>query len=230
MLPDPLPCVRWRAFTALCCGAALISACAAPAPSAPVAVPAAPEHGMRAQPPAEPAPALPATNPAPAIPPALPMPPALSGNPDDPDEALRSLLRLADRLRGLGPTELALEIAAQGDPGNDAWRQTRLALTLMLTQQPVDTARALGLLQRVAASGAESAQPLRPLARLLAARLLEQRKLEDTVERQAGQLRDQQRRIEQLTERLEAMRAIERSLNTRPPTAPRPVAPGANPP
>ena len=52
---------------------------------------------------------------------------------------------------------------------------------------------------------------------------LEQRKLEEALDRQAQQLREQQRRIEQLNERLEAMRAIERSLNNRAPA--RPAAP-----
>ena len=54
---------------------------------------------------------------------------------------------------------------------------------------------------------------------LLANRLMDQRRLEDATERQAQQLRDSQRRIDQLNERLEAMRAIERSLTTRPPAA-----------
>ena len=49
---------------------------------------------------------------------------------------------------------------------------------------------------------------------------MEQRRLEDSLERQSQQLREHQRRIDQLNERLEAMRAIERSLTTRPPAAP----------
>ena len=114
-------------------------------------------------------------------------------------------------------------------PGADVQRQMQLALALMHTHQPVDTARALGLLQRVANATSGDSTAVRPLARLLAGRLLEQRKLEDANDRQAQQLRDQQRRIDQLTDRLEAMRAIERSLNTRPPAAPRPPAQGTTP-
>ena len=74
-------------------------------------------------------------------------------------------------------------------------------------------------MQRVIAHPGPESLPLKPLARLLANRLLEQRKLEEAVDRQAQQLRDSQRRIDQLNERLEAMRAIERSLTTRPPAA-----------
>jgi len=93
----------------------------------------------------------------------------------------------------------------------------------------VDTAKALGLVQRVVNHTGPESVPFKPLARLLAARLLEQRRLEEVVDRQTQQLRDSQRRIDQLNERLEAMRAIERSINSRPSAAPVPPAsaPGA---
>ena len=89
----------------------------------------------------------------------------------------------------------------------------------------MDTARALGLVQRVLGNTGAAAQPLHPLARLLEARLLQQRRLEDQLDRQAQQLRDTQRRNDQLSERLEAVRAIERSLSTRPAPAASPSAP-----
>ena len=72
----------------------------------------------------------------------------------------------------------------------------------------------------------DAAVPWLPFARLLHARLSEQRRLEEQVDRQSLQLREQQRRLEQLGAQLDALRAIERSLNTRPavpaPAAPRP--------
>ena len=67
-------------------------------------------------------------------------------------------------------------------------------------------------MQKLLANQTEDARALHPLARLVAARLAEQKRVEDQLERQNQQLRDQQRRIDQLNERLEAMRAIERSL------------------
>ena len=167
---------------------------------------------------------------------AAPLPASLPQQPPSPNPVIEmdpgpaALLRYADRLRGLSAGELTLEIAALGEPGPDVQRQMQLALALMHTHQPVDTAKALGLLQRVAAGTAADAAGLRPLARLLAGRLLEQRKLEDANDRQAQQLRDQQRRIDQLTDRLEAMRAIERSLTTRPPAAPAPNGTRPTPP
>jgi hypothetical protein len=135
-------------------------------------------------------------------------------------DVVTALLTYSERLRQLNPNDLAAEIAVQGDPGNVPLRQMQLALALMHSPQAVDTARALGLVQRVVGSTDAEATPLKPLARLLAHQLMEQRRLEDGLERQSQQLREHQRRIDQLNERLEAMRAIERSLTTRPPAAP----------
>lgn len=149
--------------------------------------------------------------------PSLPPPEALKTQANPLPDVVTALLTYSERVRQLNPNELAAEIALQSDPGQTPLRQIQLALALMHSPQAVDTARALGLLQRVVGSADPDATALKPLARLLAQRLMEQRRLEDTVERQSQQLRDNQRRIEQLADRLEAMRAIERSLTTRPP-------------
>ncbi len=222
-----LPGAAWRLGGALALGT-LTSACAVtPLTTAPAPTPTAAAT-------ANPAPApSPATVPAPtaatdnaASPAVVAAAPSLLVTTIDnvgEHEATATLLRYADRVRALAPTELALEIAALGDPGTEPLRQMQLAVALMHSNQPVETARALGLMQRVAANKASNATPYRALARLIAHRLMEQRKLEEAVDRQAQQLREQQRRIEQLNERLEAMRAIERSLNNRAPA--RPAAP-----
>jgi hypothetical protein len=70
-------------------------------------------------------------------------------------------------------------------------------------------------------------RPWQPLARLLAGAIDEQRRLEDLLDQQAAQRRDTQRAIQQLTEKLEALKAIERSMNTRSTGAPRASAPVA---
>lgn len=182
--------------------------------------------------PIEPPPAPPSLTSAPAseqatpalTPPAPPLsePPAAargtpSATPPAASGALAAALHYADRLRTMGPGELAAEQTLIGEPGNSAERQMQLALVLSQTHVPVDTARALGLLQRVAASNAPEALELRPLARLLAGRLHEARRLEEQADRLAQQLRESQRRIDVLNDRLEAMRAIERSLTPRAP-------------
>jgi hypothetical protein len=69
------------------------------------------------------------------------------------------------------------------------------------------------------------AEAWQPIARLLLARLQELRRLEDLLDRRNQELRDSQRDVKQLSEKLEALKAIERSL------APRPIssaAPGAS--
>ncbi len=130
-------------------------------------------------------------------------------------DSLDQALAYAERVRPMSQTELQAELKALGDPGHQPARQMQVALVLMQMQQPVETARALGLLQRVQASATTEAETLRPLARLLAGVLSNQRRLEEQLERHAAQLRDAQRRIDRLGERLEAMRAIERSLGPR---------------
>jgi len=164
-----------------------------------------------------PAPPPPAVTPVPVQPSPADPPVVLDARTPPVPDVLTALLTYAERLRALSSTELAAEIVVQGDPGNVPLRQMQLALALAQTHAPVDTARALGLAQRVVAHPGPESVPLKPLARLLANRLANQRRLEDAAERQAQQLRDAQRRIEQLSDRLEAMRAIERSLTTRPP-------------
>ncbi len=202
-----------------------LSACATtPLPPAPASAPPAPVSAATPRPPQAPTPAPVAAPPATQVATSL-VQAAPASAPEG--EAAAQLLRYADRVRGLTPAELSLEIAALGDPGGVPERQLQLSLALMHLNQPVETARALGLAQRVANSPAPEAAPLKPLARLLVQRFMEQRKLEEAMDKQAAQLREHQRRIDQLNERLEAMRAIERSINNRAPApaAPAPRAP-----
>jgi hypothetical protein len=225
--PFELPRTRLGLWLATCA----LSACAAtPLPPATSATPPAPSGEPRPAP-APDSGAAPQPAPASSAPVATATPVAVVPSMVQPlpatapeGEAAARLLRYADRVRTLTPTELNLEVAAIGDAGHAPERQLQLALALMHLNQPVETARALGLIQRVANSPAPESAPLKPLARLLAQRLLEHRKIEEAMDKQGAQLRDQQRRIEQLNERLEAMRAIERSINNRPPV-PTPAAP-----
>ena len=106
-----------------------------------------------------------------------------------------------------------------------------LALALSQTRNPADTGRALALLDPIAKSPSPEQQPWQGLARLLQMRLGEQRRLEEQLDRQGKELRESQRNVQQLNEKLEALKAIERSLNNRvpaasgPPPAPAPAKP-----
>ena len=219
MLPSCLPvhptnmrALDFPVWVMLLAAAITLAGCNATAPQA-VAAPVPP---MTAPTPAPVATESPSPNPA-----------AATSAPSDATPVLQVLAQ-TDRTLRMAPAELAKEIARLGE-AEDASVETPLLLATALaqTRQPVDTARALGLVQRVMSNTTAAAQALHPLARLMESRLLQQRRLEDQLERQGQQLREAQRRNDQLNERLEAVRAIERSLTTRP--APLPATPASTP-
>lgn len=138
------------------------------------------------------------------------------------ESAARAFYGYFDRVRQMTTSELAREFARLDPPGQPA-SVLELALALGQTRNPGDTVRALNVLDPLARSTDPQMAPWRPLARLLTARYAEQRRLEEQVERQAQQLREAQRRQDQLTQQLEALKAIERSLTNRPPASPPPA-------
>ena len=133
------------------------------------------------------------------------------------DDATARMLAYAERVRLMQPPELNQEIARLGDAASPG-AQLQLSLALSQLRQLPELVRAQELLARVLGNG--EAQALHPLARLLASRYAEQRRLEEQLDKQSQQLRDVQRRLDQTNERLEALKAIERSLTSRQPAAP----------
>jgi hypothetical protein len=133
------------------------------------------------------------------------------------------VLGYADQVRGLQGNELQQEIARFTDLSSPE-DQIRLAMVLVQTRQLYDLVKAQDLLQRVLGNPGARARPLHPLARLLAARYAEQRRVEDQLDRQGAQLRDAQRRLEQTNDKLEALKEIERSLGR---AAPAPALPAS---
>ncbi|MCK6424874.1 MAG: hypothetical protein L6Q75_07245 [Burkholderiaceae bacterium] len=151
---------------------------------------------------------------------------------DAADLAVRRVLAAHESLRRLSPVELAAEITRlQAQlPGAGQAQYPALALELALalaqSRQAGELARALALLEPIARTPSPAQQPWQPIARLLQARIYEQRRQEELLERLAAQLRDSQRQVQQLQDKLEALKAIERSLLQRSPGLP-PPAPGA---
>lgn len=196
----------------------LLVGCATPAPPAPARAPAA----------------APAPAPAPVAPPPIlpveaePRAPATQLMPPSPGP-VGAMLAYADRVRGLSSNDLQAEINRLGEPGDVPALQMQLGLALSQTRSSPDLARALGLMQRAASNNTADGLALQPLARLLASRYLEQRRVEDDRDRQVQQLRDAQRRIDQLNDRIEALRAIERSFSRPAAPAPAPAPNGAKP-
>ena len=132
------------------------------------------------------------------------------------NDALASMLSYAERVRQMASAELGQEAARLGGDQPGPASQLQLALVLSQLRQLPELVRAQELLARVLGNSGEQAQPLHPLARLLAARYAEQRRVEEQLDKEKQQTREVQRRLDQTNERLEALKAIERSLTTRP--------------
>lgn len=117
-----------------------------------------------------------------------------------------------------------------GGPGN----QLRLAMLFGHPRGPLDLNRALNLLESILKSSDPAAQPLQPLARVLADNYNERLKLDGQLDKQGVQLKDSQRKVEEsqrkaleLQEKLNGLADIERTLAPRART-PRPTAPVVN--
>jgi hypothetical protein len=207
---DLLPAGRPRLAVAIALLA--LAGCAAPLPAAP--------------PPAVAPEIVPAAIPAPLPVPAGP--PAAAASESTVPAPAETVIAYAERLRGLGASELAQEIQRLGDSSYAPARALQLALALGQARGAANFARAQALLQRVLAQ--PDAGRLHPLARLVSAQLADLRRADEQLERQGQQLREAQRRLDELSDRLEAVRAIERSVPTVPRRDPpvRPVAPAAS--
>lgn len=161
-------------------------------------------------------------------------PPAQQSDPAD--VAARRFLAYHDQLRQMSPNDLGNEITrlnaivATNAAAAPAENVLELALALSMQHNGGDVARALTLLEQLARTGTPELQPLQPLIRLMLGRVAEQRRLEDLLNREIAQKREQQRNLQQLFEKLEALKAIERSMTTRPPgVSTTPAAPAAAP-
>ena len=201
--------LRLRAAACAALGALWLAACALPHP-----------------PPPPPAP--PAAAPEPSVPPPAPPPQAARGPSEQvgaADVVARHLLSYHERLRQMSNGDVAAEIArlsAQvSSADSPASPDDVMALALALAQQhnPGDLARASSLMEPLLQETLPE-PPWQPMARLLAGSIVEQRRLEDQVDKMMAQRRDTQRAIQQLTEKLEALKAIERSMTAHPPGAP----------
>jgi len=128
----------------------------------------------------------------------------------------------------LPPAPACPEPPAPPAPADDGPKATQSyaadlhkALLLGQGRSAADQAQAAVQLEALSASTDPQVEPFKPVVTLLAARLVEQRRLQDNVDKLNQQLRDSQRRNEQLNEKLEALKAIEQTLPAKPGAAPR---------
>jgi hypothetical protein len=153
---------------------------------------------------------------------------------DAADRAARRLLAYHELLRQISSTDVAAEVnrlsgvVSSADAPASPDDVMALALALVQEHNAGDLARASGLLEPLAQDTSAAPQPWQPLARLLLARISEQRRLEEQLDKMTAQRRDTQRAIQQLTEKLEALKAIERSMTAHPAAA-SPPGPGSAP-
>jgi hypothetical protein len=135
------------------------------------------------------------------------------------DKAARHLLAYQETLSRLPTADLSRELGRLGDGATSIQSTMDLALVLGLTRAPGDLAKGQSLLDQVLGNPSPEAQAWHGLARLLAARYADQRRAEDQIDRLNQQLRDaqrdNQRKLDQINEKLEALKSIERSLNNR---------------
>jgi hypothetical protein len=132
------------------------------------------------------------------------------------DLVSRRLLAYHDQLRALSPGDLIQEIARLSALPVAPDISLELALALMQTRNGGELNRAIGLVDPLIKGNLPEQRQWQPFARLLLARLLELRRLEDLLDKRSQELRDSQREVRQLNEKLEALKAIERSLAPRP--------------
>ena len=169
------------------------------------------------EPPPAPAPvAMPAPAPPPPVCPEPPAPVADAGE-------LPALLAYHQELRALSAAELSRELVTLNSQPRTPAQAIRKAMLLGQGR----TSAELALAQQQLDGAAPAPESLRPLVALLGSRFAEQRRLLDALDRQGQQLRDSQRRNEQLNDKLEALKAIEQRLPASP-AAPAAPPPGAS--
>jgi hypothetical protein len=131
-----------------------------------------------------------------------------------------ALLGYHQWLHELAPAELAKELAALHAQPKSAQSALKKSMLLTLSHNDGDLARAQTLIDGVVKSTEPDALILKPLAQILASNYAEMRRFSDQADRLNQQTKESQRRVEQLSETLEALKAIERTLPARPNGAP----------
>lgn len=162
------------------------------------------------------------TTPPPPPPPPAPQPVACIPEPAPVAEAavtpspVEVLLAYHQNLRALNPAELARELNNLNAQAKTPALSMRKAMVLSISRSSNDLALAQIHLDTVLSGTDSEAESLKPLARLLGTQWTEQRRLSDSIDKVNTQAKDNQRKTEQLSEKLEALKAIERTLPTSP--------------
>lgn len=132
-----------------------------------------------------------------------------------PQDEVAPLLAYHQSLRRMTQGELLKELSGLSLQQKTPKVLLQSAMVLSLTRGSGDLARAQAQFDIVATAPEPEAQGLRQLAQLLSAHCADTRRLVDDGERLRVQLKDNQRKNDQLSETLEALKEIERGLPAR---------------
>lgn len=133
-----------------------------------------------------------------------------------PIDEVGPLLAYHQSLRKMTQGELLKELSGLSLQQKTPKNLLQSGMVLTLTRSPADLARAQAQFDAVATSSEADATPFKSLAQMLSSYCAEQRRLYDHVDKLNTQLKDGQRKNEQLNDMLEALKAIERGLPVRP--------------
>jgi hypothetical protein len=126
------------------------------------------------------------------------------------------LLSYQHNVRQMPPSEQAKALANLNRQPVSARVQMQKAMLYASMGGSGDLVRAQGQLDQLLTSIKPDAERLKPLAMLLNATYADRRRQDENAERLTQQLRDEQRRTDQLNDKLEALKDIERTLQARP--------------
>ncbi|HZG20183.1 MAG TPA: hypothetical protein VE092_09225 [Herbaspirillum sp.] len=122
------------------------------------------------------------------------------------------LLAYNAQLRKMSPTELGRELQRLNSYPAGPATTVRRAMALSLTRDGIDLAKAEAQLWNVMADRSVEAEKLKPLAQLLVGHYSDLRRVADSAEKSSVQLKEAQRKVDQLNDKLEALKNIERTL------------------
>ena len=128
------------------------------------------------------------------------------------------------RARLLTQAELPKMLAELTMLSKSPQRDMQRAILLGFMRGNGDLTRAQTLLDGVIKSADAEAEHLKALAYFLSSHYAEWRRLDEAIEKQNQQLKEAQRRFDQLSQKLEDLKAIERQLPTRPRSSSAPPA------
>lgn len=134
------------------------------------------------------------------------------------ETAMLPLLGYYHLLQRMTPAELTRERQTLASIPSKPAVQLRQAMLFGMPRTTTDLPRALALLESIQRSPAPEAVSLYPLARLLSMQYAERIKLDAQNDRLAQQLKESQRKRDELQEKIDALADIERSIPIRPNT------------